>query len=397
MSKKYINKQAIIVSTKVPEDKYSGANIRLSKLVEIIKENYDLQVILITNKNNFNAEAVKKALGHKNILIYTISKWSIIKNIIVFIFHFKPLQLALFYSNSVARILSKKTKNINLTLLHMIRPAYYVKDIKSKIKIMDMADLLSKHYLKKSINEKINYFLKGLFWYEAKTLRRVEKNLDEKFNLISFHNIQELKESNYDINKTIISSMGVENRNIKKSNSPPNKMLFIGKLDFPPNRLSIDFIANRILPLTNNKISLKIIGDYSNANVSSLIKNKRIQLLGKVNKIEDHTNDCFVGLAPMIVASGIQNKVIDYFSLRIPAIVSNNISKSFKLNMNDIAYFYEIDEIKWAKKIDEIFINHVNVKSMTDNAYNYVQEFHSWKTIISEYQKAIQKIEMELN
>jgi len=106
----------------------------------------------------------------------------------------------------------------------------------------------------------------------------------------------------------------------------PRKLLFIGSLAHPPNKVAADWIVKELAPqllLVNKDIELVLAGlgtdmyDRAEINVTGL---------GLVTDLKELYAETFATIAPMRVAAGINGKVIESLCFRVPAIVSEEVS-----------------------------------------------------------------------
>jgi glycosyltransferase involved in cell wall biosynthesis len=113
----------------------------------------------------------------------------------------------------------------------------------------------------------------------------------------------------------------------------PVKLLFIGSLAHPPNKVAADWIVKELAPqllLVNRDIELVLAGIGTDAYDGAQIN---VSGLGLVADLKELYAETFATIAPMRVAAGINGKVVESLCFRVPAIVSEAVSLNLPDNL----------------------------------------------------------------
>ena len=105
-----------------------------------------------------------------------------------------------------------------------------------------------------------------------------------------------------------------------------NAIALIGKMDTYPNRSAALWAARELMPLLP-QFRLKVVGDCTAALRDRLQALPGVEVTGRVASIAEACSDCFASVAPLDVATGIQNKVLESFALGLPMVLSKSAAR----------------------------------------------------------------------
>jgi sugar transferase (PEP-CTERM/EpsH1 system associated) len=106
--------------------------------------------------------------------------------------------------------------------------------------------------------------------------------------------------------------------------SVPN-YVFTGTMDYPPNVDAVVWFAKDILPLIRRDLPsarFHIVGNAPSAEVQRLAEIDGVYVTGRVPDVRPYVAHATAGVAPMRIARGIQNKVLEAMSLARPVVVT---------------------------------------------------------------------------
>jgi glycosyltransferase involved in cell wall biosynthesis len=97
------------------------------------------------------------------------------------------------------------------------------------------------------------------------------------------------------------------------------KFLFIGKLDWAPNRDGLDWFLREVWPEVikrNSGAVLKIVGSGNRAWLEKYTNLKGLEIMGFVKELEQAYRDCQFTIVPLLYGSGTRIKVIESFVMK---------------------------------------------------------------------------------
>ena len=96
------------------------------------------------------------------------------------------------------------------------------------------------------------------------------------------------------------------------------KFLFIGRLDWPPNRDGLEWLLKEVWPTVVAKrpdAVIKIVGSGNRDWLKAYEHLKGVQIVGFVDSILDAYRDCHFTVVPIFYGSGTRIKVIESFAI----------------------------------------------------------------------------------
>jgi sugar transferase (PEP-CTERM/EpsH1 system associated) len=103
--------------------------------------------------------------------------------------------------------------------------------------------------------------------------------------------------------------------------------VFTGTMDYIPNVDAVTWFANDILPLIRRSLptaQFYIVGSSPSPAVQALASADGVHVTGRVPDVRPYLAHCIAGVAPMRIARGIQNKVMEAMSMAKPVIVTSD-------------------------------------------------------------------------
>ena len=126
-------------------------------------------------------------------------------------------------------------------------------------------------------------------------------------------------------NEILIIPNGVDHQFYKpRQEEKKYDIVFTGNMSYPPNVNAVDYLANEILPLVWKQIpnaKMYIAGATPDPKVKKAASD-RIIVSGWLDDIRDAYAQSRVFIAPMRIGTGLQNKLLEAMSMRLPAITS---------------------------------------------------------------------------
>lgn len=321
-------KKLVIIVSRFPFPLEKGDKLRAFYQIKELSKSYSITLIATTD-TPIKKESIDQIRKYcKTIYVIKLSKISIFFNVFLQLFTKKPFQIGYFYSSkNNARIKSilKELKPDHI-FCQLIRVSEYVKNYHDCPKTLDYMDALSKGIDRRI--EKAPFYFKWIFRSEAKRLAIYERQIFDYFENHIIISDQDRELILHPKRKDIIcvpngvDSIFFEKIDVKKDRD----LVFIGNMSYAPNIDAAHYIANQILPSLNTSsksYSLLISGAKPHPSVVRLAKsNPQIELTGWVDDIRKSYARGKIFVAPMMIGTGMQNKLIEAMAMGIPCITT---------------------------------------------------------------------------
>jgi sugar transferase (PEP-CTERM/EpsH1 system associated) len=242
-----------------------------------------------------------------------------------------PSSMGNFYSRSLHRDIKEELhqNRYDLIFVHCSSVAQYVRSAKGIPSILDFGDMDSQKWLDYSSFRR--FPLSTGYWLEGTKLCRVEKRLAGKFDLSTCTTQAELETlRGFDAaRQTDWFPNGVDAEFFSPTDKPynPDQICFIGRMDYYPNQQAMLHFCNNVLPVIQSRrpaTKLIIVGAEPSAEIRNLADRLGVTVTGTVPDVRDYVRDSALSVAPLAIARGTQNKILESMAMGVPVICSDN-------------------------------------------------------------------------
>jgi len=317
----------------------------------------------------------------------TTAVFNVLKNLFAKI----PFQIS-YYQNSEYRKkineLIKKEK-YDLLYAHTIRMAPYIKDIDMpKVCAMQISMALNYRRLKEKSN---NIFKKFFYTIEWKLVKKYEYDITFKFDkcfLISKYDREEIEKSGDELKNIFYNPHGVDHVYFKPDLSiekETNSLIMTGNFGYYPNADAILYFYNEIYPLVLNKIpdiKILVVGKNPPSELLNL-KSDNFVVTGMVDDLRPYLNKACVGIDPLRIGAGLQNKVIEAMSMALPVVATSAANEGIMAKDGEEILIANSKE-EYAEKIISILNSENKRKEISEKARTFILREYTWEYFLSE-------------
>src|SRR5262249_893194 len=158
---------------------------------------------------------------------------------------------------------------------------------------------------------------------------RQEARLAERFDLCTCTTRAELEtlQSYRPAVKTAWFPNGVDTEYFHPTEAPyrPDSIVFIGRRDYYPNPACIVEVRERTLPELRRRhpaVSLTVVGADPSPEIRRLGRLEGVTVTGSVADVRPYAWRSAVAVAPLRIARGTQNKILEAMAMGVPVVVS---------------------------------------------------------------------------
>jgi glycosyltransferase involved in cell wall biosynthesis len=104
-----------------------------------------------------------------------------------------------------------------------------------------------------------------------------------------------------------------------------SRLIFTGNMSYKPNIDAVQHFVRDVLPLVRRslpEVELHIVGMDPTPAVRRLADGARVVVTGRVDDVRPHFDAATVAVAPLRIARGLQNKVLEAMAMRVPVVAS---------------------------------------------------------------------------
>ena len=241
----------------------------------------------------------------------------------------KPSSLGYFHEPSLVDWSRKALQDgqFDLAMVHSSSVAHYVLGDNSVPKVLDFVDMDSQKWLDyvrvKTWPLSVGYLLEG------SKLARWEAELASQFDLCTVATRREAQSARELGISTPVevfpNGVDLEFFSPADGSYDPDHICFMGRMDYFPNEQCMLAFCADVLPLlrrTRPEVRLTIVGAEPTAAVRRLANLDGVTVTGTVEDVRPYVQRAAVAIAPLAIARGTQNKILEAMAMGTPVVAS---------------------------------------------------------------------------
>ena len=381
----------LFISTRFPFPILGGDKSRSFDILEFLSKKNQVDLICLGENNKI----YKKNLGFcKNITVFHLNFLSRIVNTIFSFLKLEPLQNGFYLSNEMKNYIDSIEHKYDAIICHLLRSSQYLPDKFEGKKILEITDLPSLNY--RQLVGQLSIFnpIKYIYIVEKFLVHRYEKKISEKFHSVIFVSNKDAIEAKNKISKKKISVIeSAENfvSKLFKYKKTNNKIIFIGNINYIPNKLACYHFAKNVLKKINIKypeIEFHIIGNIGYIDKFFLSKYENVVIHGRINNLKNVIKNSICGLCNVNISTGFQYKTLTYMSYGIPVILSINSFVNTKFKKGSEVLVFKNDE-ELIKSIYHLKNNKRKANQLSINSQKIIKKKYNINKVLLKYSKII--------
>ncbi|MFT6844716.1 MAG: glycosyltransferase involved in cell wall biosynthesis [Flavobacteriales bacterium] len=373
----------LVILSRIPYPLEKGDKLRAYEQLKILNQEFDIHLCCLHHDNKIDSKITEQlnliSNSHTIIQLRWLARlWSLLVGFL----KGKPIQVSYFHQKKsqykINRIIEKW--NPDHIYCQLIRTSEYVKHCNIP-KTLDYMDALSKGMDRRS--EKASFFSKIIFNYEYLRLKKYETDIFDSFNFCSIISQPDQKWINHPKNeKILIVPNGVEKDNFTSYTEVKKdyEVVFTGNMQYAPNVDAAVYLVEEIMPLVwkhNSHIRLLISGATPTNKVLSLAS-EQVTVTGWVKDMLDSYARSSIFIAPMRLGSGLQNKLLEAMSMKLPCITTSVANVSLLANPNENILVADTPD-QLAKHIITLLNDRVLASSIAEKGHQFIAKHYNWK------------------
>jgi sugar transferase (PEP-CTERM/EpsH1 system associated) len=250
-----------------------------------------------------------------------------------------PSSVAYFHSRKLAHRVQEVWRRIRFdaVIVHCAFAAQYVRGLRCGFRMLDFGDLDSVKWMDYSQHRA--FPLSTGYLLEASKLRRFEQQLTREFDICTATTRGELDEVRR-LNQAKAAAVipnGVDLSYFHPRHENPRGssiIAFLGRMDYYPNIDAVLFFAKEIFPAVRKAVpdaQFRIIGSDPSREVCDLARLPGISVTGHVPDVRPHLADVALAVAPLRIARGTQNKILQFLAMGIPVLSTTQAAKGVEV------------------------------------------------------------------
>ena len=306
-----------------------------------------------------------------------------------------PLTFGFFFSWQLRKEVQRITEetNFDVILAFCSSSAQYVLSSCSPFRVVDFIDIDSEKWRQYA---RVSNFPKSFIYsLEAHRLRKWEGIIHQRVDLsilttgVERHRLVDITPDRK--NSVQVVPNGIDLAYFKREQpvSFERAIVFTGQMDYLPNIDAVVYFYVNILPLVLKKVpdaKFYIVGRNPAPELSAVCREAVIT--GEVEDIREHLHRAKVFVAPLRLAFGVQNKVLEAMASQIPVVATTKVVAGLSAVVGEDILVADAPA-PFAEAVIQMLLDDERAGKVAANGYRYVRENHDWQTILADFEKAL--------
>lgn len=322
--------KVLFVCHRVPYPPKRGGKIRPFNIIKHLTEQGHRVTVASLARSPAELEEAQGLAGHcERMVVEVIPDWIAWPRMVAWLPTTRPSSFAYFYSPALARQLDGELGggSYDLVFTHCSSVAPYVRAARGPLRVLDYGDIDSQKW-REYAQHRPQPLATG-YKLEAVKLEQTERLLSRYADLCTCTTAGELASLRAlgvstpsawfpnGVDATFFSPDG--------SDYDPTLVAFVGRMDYFPNQQAVLTFAGTILPLLQRRrpeVRFEIVGADPPERIRRLASLPGVSVTGSVPDIRPYVRRAALTVAPLEIARGTQNKILESMAIGVPVVCS---------------------------------------------------------------------------
>lgn len=372
-----------VLLPRIPWPLEKGDKLRAYNQIKQLAKNNDIVLCALNTDKKANKEEAFKALQPycSSVTFIDLGTLSVLTNIIKAFFKGLPMQCGYFYNKKAHKKIQKLIQKHKPDMLfgQLLRVAEYLRK-ENILKTIDYQDVFSMGMKRRSMIAP--FYTKPFFSMEYKRLRRYESAIFDDFDIKTIISIPDRELIDHkDKDRILIVPNGVDHEYYTpQSREKEYDIVFTGNMAYPPNINAVEYLAYQILPIVWKRlpnVKLYVAGATPDPRVKKTAS-ENIIISGWIDDMREAYSKSKIFIAPMRIGTGLQNKLLEAMSMKLPCITTSLANNSLHAEINKEILIGD-NENQLAEHIITLLTDKEKADTLAQNGYDFVHRVYDWK------------------
>lgn len=322
--------RVLFICHRFPYPPQRGGKIRPFNIIRHLKQQGHEVFVASLARSEQEAKAAEGIREHcTDFFVARVSEPAAMVRMVLRLPTLEPSSMGYFYSHALKTQVDKwvREKTPDLIFVHCSSVAQYVDHVNDIPKIFDFGDMDSQKWLSYAAFKP--WPLSWGYVLEGKKMEREEKRLASRCDLgtcTTFGELETLQSFNT-ARSTGWFPNGVDSKYFAPTEEAydPNTVCFIGRMDYFPNQQCVKEFCRDVLPLLKQakpEVRFLIVGAEPSDEIKALANIPGVTVTGSVPDVRPFVRSAALTTAPLRIARGTQNKIIESMAMGVPVVTS---------------------------------------------------------------------------
>lgn len=388
-----------VLLPRIPYPLEKGDKLRAYNQIKQLAKNNEIVLCALNDNKKVDEQQAFQALQPycSSINFIKFNKLQVLLGLIRAFFKGLPMQCGYFYNRKAAKKVDALIGKYQPDILYgqLVRVAEYIRH-KDIPKALDYQDVFS--YGIRRRRDIANGLTRPIFNMEYKRLCRYEATVFDEFDVKTI-----ISEPDRDLiphpkrAEILVIPNGVDHEYFQPLQEEKRyDVVFTGNMSYAPNVNAVEYLANEILPIvwkTLPETKMYIAGATPDPRVKKCASD-RIIVSGWLDDIRTAYAQSRVFIAPMRIGTGLQNKLLEAMSMRLPSITSPLANASLGAKPNEeILVGSNAEEM--AQHIITLLTDKEKAERLAQAGFDFTNRVYDWEKATAIMEHAMSQLTTE--
>jgi sugar transferase (PEP-CTERM/EpsH1 system associated) len=375
----------LFLSQRVPYPPNRGDKITTWRLVERMKRAHHVRCIAFAHDEaDFAAARELESKGIPTTAIRYADKWKKLSSLPLLLTS-TPLTLGVYGSRELQAAVDELIPSCDMAYAYSSSMGAFLEKHAPKPRVMHFGELDSDKW--RQYGERTSLPMSWVYAREHRTLLAFERRVARAFteNVLCTPLEQKIFEAAIPGASSTVLRNGVDLGfySPSKIGPEPAHLVFTGVMNYFPNADGCLWFVREILPLVREEFPaarLTIVGAQPTAEVRSLARTSGVAVTGFVNDTREWLTKAAISIAPLRIARGIQNKVLEAMAMGLPVVGTTSATQGVE-GESGRDYLVADDAREFADAVRRLLREPSRAREVGRNARRFVEKNYDWEVV----------------
>ncbi|WP_343669749.1 glycosyltransferase [Paraburkholderia heleia] len=380
-------KKLLVLTPRLPYPVIGGDKLRIYHLCKALSRQYSLTLLtLCDTREEMDCELPEDGVFDRVERVF-LSKARSYMNTLLALPTRTPLQVAYYRSRAFAAAVERMLPSHDGVLVHLVRCAEYVRK-SDKPRVLEMTDAISLNYSRVKQLKNARGLKSRVLGLEAKRLGDYERAIVDDFDLsvLVSQTDKDYLFPGSNAGNVMVCSNGVDLSGLPYSvrSMASRVLIFIGDMRTVQNEDMCHFFAQEVLPLLRKRADyrFRIVGSISLELAERFRAYDGVEVTGRVASVADAARDGAIGVCPMRIGAGVQNKILEYMALGLPVVATSLGYEGLGARSGHDLLIADSPP-EFAERIEWLTTNEAAAVQMARGGRAFVEQEHEWGMMVA--------------
>jgi len=380
-------KKLLVLTPRFPYPVIGGDKLRIYHLCRVLSRRFSLTLLSMCESGDEMHAALPDDGVFDRVERVFLSRRRSYLNTLLALPTRTPLQVAYYRSRAFAAAVTRLLPSHDGAFVHLVRCAEYVRK-SDKPRVLEMTDAISLNYSRVKQLRRARGLKSRVFGIEAKRLLDYERTIVDDFDLSVL-----VSRTDRDYlfpgdpgKKVMVCSNGVDLSGLPyTARSMASRILiFIGDMRTVQNQDMCHYFAEAVLPLLRKRADyrFRIVGSIATALAERFRAYDGVDVTGRVESVAQAASDGAIGVCPMRIGAGVQNKILEYMALGLPVVTTSLGHEGLGAQSGRDLLIADSPE-EFVDRIEQLVADEAAAVEMTARARAFVEHEHGWERMLA--------------